>query len=180
MSSPCRASLLLLALLASGCDREQRDPRGEPLPETEPIKLAVINPKANDPRATNYQDNAMHVSNGQLYFHWMNCTGCHSEGGGGIGPALMDTKWRYGSSMESIVETIAHGRPNGMPAFSGKMTPAQIWEVAAYVRSMSAHVPQSIRGGRSEGLSAGEPPTLRDPHKFHPVTPKQDEATVEQ
>jgi hypothetical protein len=39
-------------------------------------------------------------------------------------------------------------------------------------------VPQSIRGGRSEGLSVGEPSTLRDPHPFKAVTPKQDEATV--
>ena len=37
----------------------------------------------------------------------------------------------------------------------------------------------SLRSGRSEGLSAGEPPTLRDPLHFRAVTPKQDEATVE-
>jgi cytochrome c oxidase cbb3-type subunit 3 len=176
MSLPCRASLLVLALLAAGCDRERRDPRGSPLPETEPAAYALLHPGAHDPRATTYDHNAMHVSNGQRYFHWMNCNGCHSEGGGGIGPALMDRRWRYGSSMEKIVETIAHGRPNGMPAFAGKMTPQQIWEVAAYVRSMSARVPQSIRSGRSEGLSAGEPPTLRDPLTFRPATPKQDEA----
>lgn len=179
MSSPCRASLLALALLATGCDREARDPRGHPLPESGPLLSAVLHPAEADPRAAEYRDNAMQVSQGGLYFHWMNCTGCHSEGGGGIGPALSDTKWRYGSSMADIVQTIANGRPNGMPSFAGKLTPQQMWQIAAYVRSLSAHVPQSIRGGRREGLSAGEPSTLRDPHRFRAVTPKQDEATVE-
>lgn len=179
MSSPCRASLVALALLAAGCDQERRDARGTPLPESAPLVSAVIDPAKADPRSAGYDKNAPHVSNGQLYYHWMNCSGCHSEGGGGIGPAFMDTKWRYGSSMESIVQSISNGRPNGMPKFAGRMTPAQIWEVAAYVRSLSQHVPQSIRGGRSEGLSVGEPSSLRDPRGFRAVTPKQDEATVE-
>jgi cytochrome c oxidase cbb3-type subunit III len=178
MSLPCRASLLMLMLLA-GCDREARDPRGSPLPESAPLISAAIRPDVTDPRSIGYQNNAMHVSNGQLYYHWMNCNGCHSEGGGGIGPALMDGKWRYGSSMESVVQTIANGRPNGMPAFAGKMTPQQIWEVAAFVRSLAVRVPQSLRSGRSEGLSDGEPSTLRDPQHFRATTPKQDEATVE-
>ena len=178
MSSPCRASLLILALLA-GCDREARNPRGAPLPESAPLVSAALRPDVADPRSAGYQNNAMHVSNGKLYFNWMNCTGCHSNGGGGIGPAFTDTKWRYGSSMESIVQSIANGRPNGMPAFAGKMTPTQIWETAAYVRALAVRVPQSLRSGRSEGLSDGEPSTLRDPKHFRAVTPKQDEATVE-
>jgi cytochrome c oxidase cbb3-type subunit 3 len=178
MSSPCRASLLVLALLAGGCDQMRNDPRGQPLPESAPLVSAVVTPNRADPRAAGYQNNAYQVSNGQLYFHWMNCTGCHSEGGGGIGPSFMDTNWRYGSSMASIVQSISNGRPNGMPAFGGRMTPSQIWQVAGYVRSLSAHVPQSIRGGRAEGLSVGEPMTLRDPHPFRAATPKQDEATV--
>lgn len=179
MSSPCRASLLALVILAGGCDQMRNDPRGRPLPESAPLVSAVVSPDRNDPRNAGYQDNAFRVSNGQLYFAWMNCSGCHANGGGGMGPALMDSKWRYGGSLEDIVQTIANGRPNGMPSFAGKMTPQQIWETAAYVRSLSQHVPQSIRGGRMEGLSAGEPSTLRDPRGYEAVTPKQDEATVE-
>ena len=178
MSLPCRASLLPLVLLATGCDRERHDPRGQPLPESAPLVSAVLDPARQDPRATGYQNNALNVSQGQTYFTWMNCAGCHANGGGGMGPSLMDDEWRYGSSMADIVETIANGRPNGMPSFAGRMTPQAIWQTAAYVRSLSAHVPQSIRGGRREGLSAGEPSTLRDPHPFRAVTPKQDEATV--
>lgn len=179
MSLPCRASLLVMALLVAGCAREARNPHGAPPSESARLVSAVMPREAGPPRLTDFQNNAMHVSNGQLYFHWMNCTGCHSEGGGGIGPALMDSRWRYGSSMESIVRTITQGRPNGMPAYAGKMTPQQIWEVAAYVRLLAVRVPQSLRSGRSEGLSDGEPSTLRDPQDFRVVTPQQDEATVE-
>ena len=107
MSLPCRASLLILALLAGGCDQQRQDPRGAPLPESAPLVSAVLDSSKPDPRDQDYEGNAPHVSNGQLYFHWMNCTGCHSEGGGGIGPSLMDTKWRYGSSIDDIVQTIA-------------------------------------------------------------------------
>lgn len=180
MSSRCPASLLaaVCVLLAAGCDRERRDPRGSPLAEGGPLLAAVVDPAKNDPRAHDYMDNAYQVSQGQTYYQWMNCSGCHANGGGGMGPALMDNEWRYGSSMESIVDTITRGRPNGMPSFAGKMTPQQIWQVAAYVRTMSAHDRQDVRSGRAEGLSAGEPPTLRDPQTPVAVTPKQDEATV--
>ena len=182
MSSRSRASLLALicALAATGCDREARDPRGHPLPEGGPLMVAAADPAQHiDPRAHDYMDNAYQVSQGQNYYRWMNCNGCHANGGGGMGPALMDHEWRYGSSMEAIVETISRGRPNGMPGFAAKMTPQQIWQVAAYVRSMSAHDRQDVRAGRAEGLNAGEPPTLRDPKKPVAVTPKQDEATVQ-
>ena len=44
------------------------------------------------------------------------------------GPALMDDNWIYGSSIENIVATIREGRPNGMPAFRGKVPDDQIWQ----------------------------------------------------
>lgn len=177
MSSRFRVSLAALALLAAGCDREERDPRGQPLPETGPLASAVLGSR-KDPRADDYMNNAFHVSQGQLYFSWMNCIGCHANGGGGMGPPLLDHEWRYGSSMASIVETIASGRPNGMPSYAGKLTPQQIWQLAAYVRTLSARDRQDVRAGRAEGLSAGEPPSLRDPRKPTAVTPKMDEATA--
>ena len=83
------------------------------------------------------------------------------------------------SSMASIVDSITYGRPNGMPAFQGRMTPQQIWQVAAYVRTLSARDRQDVRAGRAEGLSTGEPATLRDPKKPVAVTLKQDEASVQ-
>ena len=68
----------------------------------------------------------------------MNCTGCHFNGGGGMGPALMSGHWRYGGRIEQIYESIAQGRPNGMPSWQFVLQPQQIWDLAAYVKSLSA------------------------------------------
>ena len=90
-----------------------------------------------DPRATPYYDNATAVNNGKRLFGQYNCSGCHSNGGGGMGPALMDDEWIYGSRLEQIHQTLVEGRPNGMPAWGGKIPDDQLWEISTYVRSMS-------------------------------------------
>ena len=65
----------------------------------------------------------------------MNCTGCHANGGGGIGPPLMDAEWRYGSAPGDIYRSIVEGRPNGMPAFGKRLTEDEIWQLHAFVKS---------------------------------------------
>src|SRR5690349_6196919 len=37
--------------------------------------------------------NAYAMSQGKQYFGWMNCSGCHGNGGGDKGPSLMDDHW---------------------------------------------------------------------------------------
>ena len=166
MSSPCRASLALLALLsAGGCEREQRDSRGKPLPEDAP-KVA-----AGDPRGSRYQNVSYQVAQGQRLYSWMNCVGCHAHGGGGMGPPLMDSEWRYGGRMEDIVATILGGRPNGMPSFRGKITEQQAWQLAAYVRSLSAQPRQDVLGARPDKMSTTEPATISEREKVIDETP---------
>ena len=60
-----------------------------------------------------------------------------------MGPALMSGHWRYGGRMEQIYESIAQGRPNGMPSWQFVLGPTQIWDLAAYVKSLSAPAPAS-------------------------------------
>ena len=103
------AATALIVTLAA-CDRETRESRGSPLPESEPSA-------SKDPRARQYEGNAFHIAQGARYYVWMNCVGCHAHGGGGLGPPLLDRQWRYGGSMEKIVETLLKGRPNCMPRF---------------------------------------------------------------
>ena len=95
-----------------------------------------------DPRAANYFDNPDAVTAGKRLFGQYNCSGCHSNGGGGMGPSLMDDEWIYGGRLEQIHQTLVEGRPNGMPAWGGKMPDEQLWQIAAYVRSMS--LPQTL------------------------------------
>ncbi|HEX4739015.1 MAG TPA: cytochrome c [Allosphingosinicella sp.] len=154
---PASAALLCTFFLLAGCDREERGLRHQAKAET----MAFV--PSGDPRANDYQNNAFQLSQGQRLFGWMNCVGCHSHGGGGMGPPLMDNKWRYGGRMEDIVYTILNGRPNGMPPFKGRVTQQQAWQLAAYVHSLSIQTRKDVLGARTEEMSNVEPPTLQSP-----------------
>ena len=69
-----------------------------------------------------------------------------------MGPPLMDDKWIYGSDPEDIFETIVQGRPNGMPAFGNKIVSDQVWQIVAYVRSMSGLLRKDVAPGRSDDM----------------------------
>jgi cytochrome c oxidase cbb3-type subunit III len=96
----------------------------------------------SDPRAAPYYNNAEAVNTGKRLFSQYNCSGCHSNGGGGMGPSLMDNVWIYGGRLEQIHQTLVEGRPNGMPTWGGKIPDQQLWQLSAYVRSMS--LPQTL------------------------------------
>ena len=172
MSSPCRNRLVALALLAAvcACDREERQTRGKPLPETIPASASSAK---LDPRAIAYERNASAIAHGQQLFAWMNCVGCHSHGGGGMGPALMDDKWLYGGRIDQIAASIKEGRPRGMPAWQGKLTEQQMWQLAVYVRSLSGQVRKDAVSARADEMSNTPPMTQmkREPIKPEPVAP---------
>ena len=168
--------VILLLTGLGACDRERREFRGRPLAETAPASIpttdfaaaggAVFQP---DPRAGQY-----HISQGQRLYSNFNCVGCHAYGGGNIGPALMDENWIYGGRIEQIVATLAQGRPNGMPSWQGVLTEQQMWQIAAYVRSLSGNVPKDARSSRGDTISNIEPPTLKDKQPVRPVRAETD------
>ena len=165
--APCREirAALLAAFALAGCGRETRDYR-------------TVSMQSED-RAAAFEGNAYHVGQGARLYAWMNCVGCHAHGGGGKGPPLMDDEWRYGGSMEAIVTTILHGRPNGMPAFQGRITEQQAWQLAAWVRAQSAQPRQDALPGRADELRNTEPLTLEERKPVRRTTPKADDATEE-
>jgi cytochrome c oxidase cbb3-type subunit III len=114
-----------------------------------------------NPTASPFQENAWGISEGKRFFDQYNCSGCHSHGGGGMGPALMDERWIYGSEAGRIYQTILEGRPNGMPAFGGRISDAQVWQLVAYVQSMTGHAPVAALPGRSDHLHSGTPENMR-------------------
>jgi cytochrome c oxidase cbb3-type subunit III len=146
-----RFVFLFLVLIACGCEREQRQ-----------YQIPAAAAKSPSPERTRHEENAYSVAQGKTLYRWFNCNGCHASGGGGMGPALMDTEWRYGSETESVFETIMNGRPNGMPAFRGRVTEDQAWQLVAYVRSMSGLLSMDVAPGRNDGISAVTPENLRD------------------
>jgi len=165
MSSPCRAeAVLMLALALAGCARETRDNRG--------------NAMAENPRGPAFEGNAYHIAQGQRLYGWMNCGGCHSNGGGGMGPPLMDDEWRYGGTMDEIAATILDGRPNGMPSFRGRITEDQAWQLAAFVRTLSSQTRHDMRPSRADEPANIPPLDLQRPKPIRPVTPAEDQRSV--
>jgi cytochrome c oxidase cbb3-type subunit III len=94
-------------------------------------------PPPQDPIGARFEGNKLAIAAGEELFSQMNCTGCHFNGGGGMGPALMSGHWRYGGRIDQIYASIAQGRPNGMPSWQESLEPQQMWDLAAYVKSLS-------------------------------------------
>jgi cytochrome c oxidase cbb3-type subunit III len=149
------------ALVVAACEREERAFRPDPATteKTTEITQSTLAPGAQpahpQPSAlgARYENNAFALSQGKKLFTWFNCSGCHANGGGGSGPALMDDTWIYGSGMENIVATIREGRPNGMPSFRGRIPDDQIWQIAAYVRSLAGLTSKDAAPSRNDDLN---------------------------
>ena len=167
-----RAVVLMIFILpialATGCEREERGFRVK-TPDANSVNtihLSTLQPGVASPPipgfVNEYENNAFALNQGKQLFNQMNCTGCHAHGGGAIGPALMDAKWIYGSQPDQVFATIVQGRPNGMPAFGGKLPDYQIWQLAAYVRSLSGNVPKDAAPGRDDNMQMKEPENSKD------------------
>lgn len=159
---PCALCLALSA----GCQREARPFRDLPVASARVQKPMggelYAGPQAPPtPENSPYQRNAWGISEGQRLFENYNCSGCHAHGGGGMGPALMDDKWIYGSHPANIFETIVEGRPNGMPSFRNKIPDDDVWKIVAYIQSLSGQAPIASLPGRTDDLSQGTPPSQR-------------------
>ncbi len=154
---PAALALILALAAGSGCERETRRFREIP-PTATPgtaLRLSPLTPGPPTSDATirsAYTDNAYAVSEGKRLFSQFNCVGCHAQGGGSMGPPLMDDEWIYGAEPENIFATIVQGRPNGMPAFGSKIATTQVWQLAAYIRSMSGLVRKDVAPGRNDAM----------------------------
>jgi len=169
-----RALVLVPILLVTACGRERRDfretaPGATAFPAVQTSDLQA-GPATLDPALSVYQENRWAVSEGQSLYMSFNCAGCHAPGGGGgMGPPLTDADWIYGSDPENVFATIVEGRPNGMPSFRGKLTNAQVWRLAAYVRSLSGLTPKDTWPARADHMQETRPE--REPTPPPPPSP---------
>ena len=163
-------TLAMLVVAASfsiaGCEREMRPFQDlsaasarTQKPLLDPITPGSPLPPA--PEKSPFQGNAWGVAEGKRLFDFYNCSGCHSHGGGGMGPALMDDKWIYGSRPANIFETIVEGRPNGMPAWRNKIPDSQVWQLVAYIQSMNGQESIDVLPGRSDHMRYSTPENAR-------------------
>ncbi len=167
-SSAVVLSITMIATL-SACHRENRyfePPKNSDAPPTQVQMSSLVAGQSSiefrEQQQKMYEHNAYHLSEGKRLFNWFNCVGCHAHGGGDSGPALMDDRWIYGGEIDQIYLTIVQGRPNGMPAFGGKIPSQQIWQLAAYVRSMGGHGPKAARPGRDDHIQRPSEQGRRD------------------
>jgi len=151
-------SCLVFAL--TGCQREKRDVRPGParlIVYGDAARQSDIQPGGSQapPQVQNpSHGSAYEISEGQRLFNWYNCSGCHFNGGGGIGPPLMKSKeeWLYGDEPGNIFDTIIRGRPNGMPAWGGRIPEYQVWQLVTYIGSMNNQEPKSATPVRPDTI----------------------------
>jgi cytochrome c oxidase cbb3-type subunit III len=163
LAATASALVLPALMLLSACEREKREPptppesartTGVPAPTIRPGDPASPPPggSGGGVASKNLQGRAYDLSEGKRLYSQFNCVGCHAHGGGAIGPALMDGQWVYGSDPVQIYASIVEGRPNGMPAFGGKIPDHQVWQLVAYVRSLSGLAPKDAAPVRDDHM----------------------------
>lgn len=154
-----RLVLVALALVAAGCQRQPgaAGPAGN-LTERHQVTERRAGPPSDTPipsTAPAEQLDEETLAEGRNLYNQYNCSGCHAAGGGAIGPALIDDEWIYGDGLDNIFYTIVEGRPQGMPAFRGRIPDGHIRAIAQYVKSMSA--PDTIPVGNPSAPPSATP-----------------------
>jgi cytochrome c oxidase cbb3-type subunit III len=125
---PERQTASILAYRAPG--QLLQAPVSALLPGNEPPRPQVANPVENDPEA---------IQRGMSYFDMFNCSGCHApNAGGGMGPSLSNRFFIYGGAPQNIYLSIYQGRPNGMPSWGAMLSESIIWDLVAYIHSISS------------------------------------------
>lgn len=126
-SSDNKTGLLVAGDSLRFVQHDENLPAGFPL-GVKPI--IVTNPYEGDKKAI--------ATGGQLFIAY-NCLDCHgAEGSGAMGPSFQDGRWHFGGSPGEVFESIYQGRPDGMPAWGGRISNDQIWMLTAYVRSLAS------------------------------------------
>jgi cytochrome c oxidase cbb3-type subunit 3 len=160
---------LSLGWAVIGCQSEQRDlhPTAAASATSSGVIVGELQPGEGVPPGiaatlAEAQENAYAMNEGKRLFESYNCSGCHAHGGGSIGPALMDSRWIYGSQPANIFATIVEGRPNGMPSFRGKVPDIQVAQLVAYVRAMAGLAATKSAPGRDDAMHVVPDENTRD------------------
>ena len=84
-----------------------------------------------------FQGDVAKIKEGGALFVSYNCMDCHgADGSGAMGPSLADGRWHFGGTAGEVYQSIFEGRPEGMPAWGGRIPDDQIWRLVAYVQSL--------------------------------------------
>ncbi len=95
---------------------------------------------------------ASDISAGKSVFD-TNCVACHmADGGGGIGPNLVDQYWILGGDIKSVFKTVSEGGRSGkgMIAWKQQLKPIQIAQVSSYVLSLQGTTPAKPKAAEGD------------------------------
>ena len=102
--------------------------------EASAAQLAAERPQTNP-----YRGDAAGIAEGEQVFASI-CAVCHKpDGTGMVGPSLVDPYWKYGHGDAELFETVAAGRPLGMPPWGAQLGDEKIWKVLAYLETLPKH-----------------------------------------
>jgi cytochrome c(L) len=103
----------------------------------------VAQPKKLNP----YTGNPEAITEGRARYLQVGCSGCHGVGGGGgMGPALLDDDWKFGSDDETLFKLIKGEVPQQTmpPVLGNELKDDDVWKILAYVRSLYRGDPSRI------------------------------------
>lgn len=127
--------------------RAQQPAQQQPTPGAPPTLIAHpeniqpgITLRGGFAQLTNpFEGDRTKIKEGSALFVSYNCMDCHgADGSGAMGPSLADGRWHFGGTPGEVYQSIYEGRPEGMPAWGGRIPDDQIWRLVAYVQSLGA------------------------------------------
>lgn len=111
-------------------------------------RIAVEEYKKNNPDLVNADNVELLTAASDLdrgaEIYQASCMACHAaDGGGGIGPNLVDEYWILGGGIKEVFHTISEGgrAGKGMIAWKSSLKPAEIQQVASYILSLQGTTP---------------------------------------
>lgn len=112
--------------------------------------LAQAANKVDETNVTALTDAAALATGKEVYIK--NCAACHvADGGGNVGPNLTDEYWLHGGSITDVFKSIKYGwQDKGMKSWKDDLSPAQIQQVASYIRSLKGTKPATPKAPQGD------------------------------
>lgn len=112
------------------------------------LKKAANNVNEN---TVTYLSDATSLESGKKIFVTA-CAACHAaDGGGTVGPNLVDDYWLHGGSVSDIFKSIKYGWPEkGMKSWKDDYSPAQIAQITSYIKSLKGTKPGTPKEPQGE------------------------------
>lgn len=91
------------------------------------------------------------LKDGQALF-MTNCAVCHAkDGGGGVGPNLVDQYWIHGGSISDVFSTIKYGVPaKGMIPWKDQLGASDMQKLASYILSIQGNPAENPKEAQGE------------------------------